>query len=224
MRHFQFGYEMRPHNLAFLVRGTQPVVDEKDTSSLVPIFDLAVRTHGGKLTSIVKDDMNVMGYPISEMKIQKPERTIIQGPIPLEVVGVAVKETDLDVMTDQVVMSQGMFRSLSLLIQTTHYMLSNKSGCIIVDDIGEGLDYERSCKLIDLIHAKAKQSSFQLVMSTNNRFVTNRLPLEDCCILQRTKGAVRVRNYANSTTAFEDFRVTGLNNFDMLATNFLEGK
>ena len=52
----------------------------------------------------------------------------------------------------------------------------------------------------------------------------NRVPLEEWCVLQRKKGHLRVRNYANSATEFERFKVTGLNNFDLLATNYLEGK
>jgi hypothetical protein len=226
VRHFQFGYEMRPHNLAIAVKRERVafVVDEKDTSGLVPILDLALRTHGETFSRIVMADMAALGYEITELKIRKPENTVVEGILPGEVVGVAVKEADLGVMTDQHAMSQGMFRSLSLLIQTTHYMLSNKSGCILVDDIGEGLDFERSCILIDLIRDKATRSTFQLIMSTNNRFVMNRVPLEEWCVLERKGGEVRVRNYANSAAAFERFKVTGLNNFDLLATNYLEGK
>ena len=140
LRHFQFGYEMRPHNLALAIKGVQVQIDEKDTGNLIPIFDLATRKHGEQLNQIVIADMGKLGYPITELKIRKPDRAVVMGIFPGELVGIAAKEQDLDVMTDQPNLSQGMFRSLSLLIQTTHYMLSNKSGCIVIDDIGEGLD------------------------------------------------------------------------------------
>ena len=226
LRHFQFGYEMRPHNLAIAVKGGNPPIeiDEKDTSSLVPILHRAIQKHGEELLRLVSEDMRALGYPITELKIRKPEHTVVQGLLPGELVGVSVKEEELACLTDQPCMSQGMFRSLSLLIQTTYYMLSGKSGCVLVDDVGEGLDFERSCILIDLLRKKAERSAFQLLMSTNNRFVMNRVPLEEWCVLQRTKGQVRVRNYANSAPAFEEFKLTGLNNFDLLATDFLAGK
>lgn len=227
LRHFQFGYEMRPHTLAYRIaaNGLNNQIDEKDTTSLVPIFDLAIRqSYGEELKRTVMADMETLGYHITELGIRKPEHTVVEGFMMGELVGVYAKEQDLDAITDQPNMSQGMFRTLSLLIQTTHYMMSKKSGCILIDDIGEGLDFERSCILIDLLREKAKQSTFQLIMSTNNRFVMNRVPLEEWCVLERTKGNVRVRNYANSAAAFEAFKITGLSNFDLFATNFLEGK
>jgi hypothetical protein len=90
-----------------------------------------------------------------------------------------------------------------------------------VDDIGEGLDFERSCLLIDLLRQKAKNSVVQLVMATNDRFVMNKVPLEEWSVLQRTGPLVKVRNYANSKEVFERFKVTGLSNFDLLTTDFL---
>jgi energy-coupling factor transporter ATP-binding protein EcfA2 len=227
LRHFQFGSEMGPHNLAIAlaVKGLNVEIDEKNTSSLVPIYDLAIRQpYGEELKQTVMADMETLGYHITELGIRKPAYNAGMGTLMGDFVGLCAKEQELDVMTDQPNMSQGMFRTLSLLIQTTHYMMSNKSGCILIDDIGEGLDFERSCILIDLLREKAKRSSFQLIMSTNNRFVMNRVPLEEWCVLERTKGHVRVRNYANSAAAFEEFKITGLSNFDLFATNFLAGK
>jgi hypothetical protein len=224
LRHFQFGYEMRSHNLAFAVKGFQGKIDEKDTSSLVPIFDLAVRTFGDEFKQVVMDDMAALGYPLLDLKISKPQYTKIEGFLPGDLVGVSAQERDLPGLTDQPHMSQGMFRTLSLLIQTTYYQKANKAGCILIDDIGEGLDFERSCILIDLLRDKAKRSSFQLIMSTNNRFVMNNVPLEEWCVLQRDRNRVRIRNYANSASVFEDFKLTGLNNFDLLKSNFFEGK
>jgi energy-coupling factor transporter ATP-binding protein EcfA2 len=222
LRHFQFGAEMRPHTLAIAVKGAKIEIDEKNTGSPVPIFDLALRTHGEELKRIVIGDMRRLGYHITDMRIRKPDYTVIQGFIPGELAGVAVKENGLGVMTDQPNMSQGMFRALSLLIQTTHYMLSNKAGCILVDDIGEGLDFERSCTLIDILRDKAQRSSFQLIMSTNDRFVMNAVPLEEWYVLQRKGGQVLVRNYENSKENFDEFKFTGLSNFDFFATDFLD--
>ena len=225
LRYFRFGDEMSSSKLAFRVTGDQvklPEPSDKDTDQLTPIFDRAAKLHGKKLINIIIDDMEKLGYPISELAIRRPANVMFRGFLPGEAVGVSVKEQELAAMTDQTDMSQGMFRSLSLLIQATHYMLSDKTGCILIDDVGEGLDFERSCVLIDLIREKAKKSAFQLIMATNNRFVMNRVPLEEWCYLQRTAGKVRVRNYSNSKAAFDSFKKTGLNNFDLLATDYLK--
>ena len=59
-------------------------------------------------------------------------------------------------------------------------------------------------------------------MSTNDRFVINRVPLEEWCLLRREGHHVRVFNYDNSKAAYERFKLTGLNNFDLLRTNYIE--
>ena len=118
-------------------------------------------------------------------------------------------------------MSQGMFRALSILVQINYFQMANKSTCILIDDIGEGLDFDRSCRLIDLLREKAERSSVQLILSTNDRFVMNRVPLEEWSFLQRQGGHVRVRNYENSRSLFEEFKFTGLSNFSFLEMDFV---
>ena len=135
-----------------------------------------------------------------------------------------VKEKALNGITDQFGMSTGMFRALSVLIQITYAQMSNTAGTILIDDIGEGLDFERSYKLIHLLVDKAKQSKVQLIMDTNDRFVMNAVPLECWSVLNRTDSGVEVLNYANSKAKFDDFKFTGMNNFDFFAQDFLHGE
>ena len=66
-----------------------------------------------------------------------------------------------------------MFRALSLITQITYSQLTSTPSCILVDDIGEGLDYERASALIKLVVEKARGKSIQLIMATNDRFVMN---------------------------------------------------
>jgi hypothetical protein len=49
----------------------------------------------------------------------------------------------------------------------------------------------------------------------------NKVPLQEWSLLQRTGGQVRVRNYENSRAIFDEFKFTGLSNFDFLATDFI---
>jgi hypothetical protein len=135
--------------------------------------------------------------------------------------GLYAQERDLKSKTWQTKMSQGMFRAFSLIIQTVYAELASDSGCVIIDDIGEGLDHDRSTKLIRVLMDRAEKSNVQLIMATNDRFVMNAVPLETWSCMRRTVGGCEVLNYENSKDLFDEFRLTGLNNFDFLATKFL---
>ena len=47
------------------------------------------------------------------------------------------------------------------------------------------------------------------------------IPLENWSIVDRKGNRVTIRNYRNSKKAFDAFKFTGLNNFDLLAMDFL---
>ena len=99
--------------------------------------------------------------------------------------------------------------------------MTSRPSCILIDDIGEGIDFDRSCALLELLIRKVKGSSVQLIMSTNDRFIMNKAPLETWAVIRRKGGTVEVFNYANSRKLFDEFKDTGLNNFDFFATDFL---
>jgi hypothetical protein len=166
-------------------------------------------------------DMDRIGYPLSDINVQAPSSIIIGGTLPGPVMGLCVQEKALAGVTEQIDMSQGMFRALSVIIQITYARMSNTANSILIDDIGEGLDFERSCELIRLLIEKATQSKVQLIIATNDRFVMNTVPLESWSVLQRSGGDSRVFNYVNSKTKFDEFKFTGMNNFDFFATDFL---
>ena len=93
----------------------------------------------------------------------------------------------------------------------------------IIDDIGEGLDFERSTKLIELLISKAeKNPNMQLLMSTNDSFVMNSVDLKYWQIIDRVGCQVNYYNYSNSPKTFEDYKLTGLNHFDFFASGFFK--
>jgi hypothetical protein len=104
-------------------------------------------------------------------------------------------------------------------------VLKKLSTTILIDDIGEGLDFDRSSRLIKLlIEIAEKNDNIQLIMSTNDRFVMNNVPLEYWQVIQRNGGECKVFNYQNSKGKFDEFEYTGLNNFDFLRTDFLNSE
>ena len=84
------------------------------------------------------------------------------------------------------------------------------------------IDFERSAALIKILIEKAKRSSVQLIMTTNDRFVMNNVDLEYWCVVERLQRGCKIHNYRNSKEAFDEFELTGLSNFDFFAGDFLE--
>lgn len=221
-RLYTFGTPLGRENLALIVKGG-PEPDDRDANQVVGIFRKAYREFGEKFVEAVKSDMVEMQYQIDEIKTVSPQNVkmipSITGEAELSCIG--IKEEGLDRVIDQTEMSQGMFRALSILIQVNYSQMAKRASCILIDDIGEGLDFERSTRLIAVLRKKAADSSFQLIMTTNDRFVMNNVPLTEWLVLQRQGGKVRVRNYQNSKKLFDDFRFTGLSNFSFLEMDFI---
>jgi predicted ATPase len=220
LRHYYFGTLLGKDRFAVFVEKGGAKFDERDNDAVVPLYKKAVKEFDQRFTDAVKADMERLEYPLDDVTIAAPVSVRFVG-MPVELVGLTVKERELQGVTDQHSMSQGMFRSLSLIIQFNYAQMANRASCFLIDDVGEGLDFERSCRLIELLREKVRDSSVQLIMSTNDRFVMNRVPLEEWSVLQRQRNVVRVRNYQNSKEIFDEFKFTGLSNFDFLATDFL---
>ncbi|MBC8384216.1 MAG: ATP-binding protein [Candidatus Cloacimonetes bacterium] len=164
------------------------------------------------VNAIIKDFSSI-GYPIDKVKVKS---TIATG-IPNDILISIVKEKDLKCETDQTKMSQGMYRAFSLII-IVEYLLRLKKDCtVVIDDLGEGLDFERSSKLTKIIIDKIKNSTIQLIMTSNDRFLINSVDIKYLNLLERNGHLVESFNVKNSRKLFEDFKYTGLNNFDLFS-------
>lgn len=208
--------------MAFLTHTEDWDFNFKDSSKVISIFKKGeTADFRQEFIAAIKKDMECIDYRIEEVGTASLKVMVSgkdnQTALP---VGLYVKETDLDDVTDQHEISQDMFRALSLIIQLNYSLLAKIPSCILIDDIGEGLDYDRSKKLIDLIIQKAKKSAVQLIMTTNDRFVMNKTPLEYWSVIKREKNRSIFYNYRNAKERFEEFAYTGLNNFDFFACDF----
>ncbi len=219
LRHYLFGTQMgKDHYEIFLKDREEENLNLKDTSKMIAIFNKGKKEHPINFVDNVKADMANIGYDLDDIYTGLPLSATFEGPFEQLLQVILVKESDLKGKTDQFDMSQGMFRALSLIIQLNYSLLANIPSCILIDDIGEGLDYERSSSLIKLLIDKAKMSSVQLIMSTNDRFVMNNVPLEYWSVMRRFPNESKIYNYRNSRKKFEDFELTGLSNFDFLTS------
>lgn len=161
----------------------------------------------------IRKDFSDIGYPINEMTIEEKS---VPG-VPLAAPMISVQEADLECPTLQLSMSQGMFTAFSLIVIIEHILSKNEPSTIIVDDVGEGLDYSRASKLLDLLFEKVRDSEVQLFATSNNRFLVNAADLKHLNILERKGHVVTSYNYANSKKRFDEFELIGLSNFDFFS-------
>lgn len=220
LRHYLFGTNMGRNVLAVIVPDA-PKPDERDGNAVVGIFRQAQREFGEQFTRVVTEDLNTLGYQVDAIGCGAPISVKVSGDLPGEVVGLYVQEKDLEGITDQHGMSQGMFRVLSILVHLNYFSLKGAASTLLIDDVGEGLDFSRSCQLIDLLRRKSEINGVQLIISTNDRFVMNAVPLEEWAVLRRSGNRVSVLNYENSRDIFEEFKYTGLSNFSLLEFDVL---
>jgi hypothetical protein len=198
-------------------------VNPRNQRHVSGLFLKGKQEFGNDFIGKITESMNNIGYNIIKIDLDSKKMPSTSGEQHYQLIYVI--ENDRDALLFQNYMSQGMFRALSLLIQITYNIMSNLSSTILIDDIGEGLDFERSIKLINLlIELAEKNNNIQLIMSTNDRYVMNKVPFKYWQLINRRGGECNVYNYQNSKEIFDEFKFTGLNNFDFLATDFINSK
>jgi len=206
--------------------GPETKVSIKDTDKVVGIFLQGRKEFGDAFRDAVIADMKYIGYEIDDIDVDSFDGISIVAPRILSTLsigmpaGIYVKESDLPTRTIQLSMSQGMFRALSVFVQFNYGLLSNEVTCLLIDDIGEGLDFSRSSALVKRMIERTQDSTIQLIMATNDRFIMNAVPLEYWIILERKGGQVISHNNTNSKEMFDKFQDVGLNNFDFFSTGY----
>ena len=226
LRFYEFGTQLGKNIIAQIpptIELLKNKTDLKDYDYVVGIFAIGKKEIGNNFIKAIIDDMNHIGYNISEIGIKVPSLFSSdlspddQNSLPQFLY---VKENDLKAITEQSLMSQGMFRALSLFIQINYSLLASKPSCIVIDDIGEGLDYQRSSSIIKLLIEKAETGLVQLIMTTNDEFIMNGVPLEYWSVIERKSGSAKLHNRFNSKEKIEQFEFIGLNNFDFFTSEF----
>jgi predicted ATPase len=165
-----------------------------------------------EIIDLIIKDMNVIGYPLENVFArEQPIQPNLQN-----IFTVAVKETNLKCETEQSTISNGMFRALCLIVLVEYLIKIKKNSTIIIDDLGEGLDFDRSTKLTKLLFEKTKESDLQLIITSNDRFLINNVEMQNINYLERNGHIVKAINYHNNKDVFDKFLLSGLNNFDFI--------
>jgi AAA15 family ATPase/GTPase len=225
LRFYEFGTQLGKDTIARIPKKTKldrSNIDLKNYESVITVFMLGKREIGKKFIDKIIEDMKKINYYIETIGTQIPSSIDFVELDNQDTLShfLCIKEKGLSAITEQSEMSQGMFRVLSLLIQINYSLLSSKPSCILIDDIGEGLDFQRSSAIIKLLIEKAKTGLIKLIMTTNDENIMNGVPLEYWSVIERQPGVAKLHNYSNSPEQFEQFKHIGLNNFDFFASEF----
>jgi hypothetical protein len=218
VRYYSFGSSMN-QEYGKAIENKNIILDG-DSDNPVEVFVVGQLEFENKFKEHVLLLMNSIGYDLTDIDVQRWQ--YLSKHVRSEDYTLFASEKDRGTFVIQNDMSQGMFRALSIIIHLSYHVMMKTPTTILIDDIGEGLDFDRSSRLIKLlIETVEKNDNIQLIMSTNDRFVMNAVPLEYWQVIQRKGSECKVFNYRNSKEKFDEFEYTGLNNFDFLRTDFI---
>lgn len=162
--------------------------------------------------------LNSIGFDIENIILFQPDKTK-QSPIFL-----FVEEANIDHVILFNALSQGLFRCMSLLIFLEYLIAKKKPATIIIDDLCEGLDYHRATKLGELVFRLCLENDIQLIATSNDAFLMETIELKYWNVLQRKSSIVTALNHKKNEKIFQDFKFTGLSNFDFFSSDYLNQK
>lgn len=184
------------------------------------IVKLGIENFSRSFKSAVISDMKKIGYNITDFGLSPLTGVTTNIKFTKLPETLYVIETGIEKKLLQHEISDGMLRAFATLVNIHFISLQKKYGCILIDDIGEGLDFDRATKLISVVIEHAEKGFMQLVMTTNDRFVMNNVSLDYWTIMQRNQGKIKVISKRNSPEIFSEFESYGFNNFDLFAKGF----
>lgn len=218
LRRFNFSGDLGKSRYALKSSVEAREVDWTDTTnSLVPAITVAEEKYSN-FHELVLQDMRKIGYDLEDFGVIQFSEGFSRSS--QDRYAVFTTEKGLEKQVTQRDMSQGMFRAFSVLVQLNYYILCGNKGFVIIDDIGEGLDFARAKHLVQLLISKGRKANIQLIMSTNDSFIMNAVDIENWAVIMREGHKISLFNYDNSKEIFEEFKFTGLNNFDFYASEF----
>jgi hypothetical protein len=223
VRHYPFGTTLGRDRLYVndlaLLQSEPPAVF--DANAVVQVYLHAFTKFGEAFDAAILRDLGTLGYDCTDVGAEQfPVAGIPEGKTALTLF---VREKNLPVPVTQLTMSAGMFRAVALVIHLNDCLFRKLPCTLLIDDIGEGLDFARSSSFISLLTTRAEENVLQIIMTTNDRFVMNDVPLKYWAVITRDGGKVRTVNAKNSPKLFADFENLGLNNFDFFSTGFFDG-
>lgn len=134
---------------------------------------------------------------------------------------VMIQEHGVNTPLFSALLSNGMLRVLYIFAYMAYLSTEQGARTLLVDDLGEGLDFSRSSKLSKIIFDYCEAHDIQLIVTSIDNFLMNAVNLDYWVILKRD--GVHTTGISKKThpDMFLKFKKMGLNNFDMLSTDFV---
>ncbi len=154
-----------------------------------------------------------LGYNISEIKtidVAKNYRFV------------QIKERFVPSTMTDMNLSNGMYRTLYLLCYLSVIKQEKNLSLLLIDDLGEGLDYRRSVDLGKMVFEDCGEYGLQLIASSNDAFLMDVVDISNWQVLFRKNSKVTAINSDNNPDLFKKFRMTGLSNFDFFSSDFID--
>lgn len=160
----------------------------------------------------VMDQAHELGYPIQRIELFEHGSNLKM---------VLFHEENVKSQLFDTLMSKGMFRALYLLIYAQYMSVREYPSLLLIDDLCEGLDYDRSTKLGRILFDFCIEHHIQLIASSNDTFLMDVVDLKYWNILQREGSEVSSIDVVKNPDLFNDFLFTGLSNFDFFSSDYV---
>lgn len=180
------------------------------------LYKVLVKETDNKIADKICDSLNIIGFPIVSIELVTPNHSDVNI--------LLIREQGMPNIIQFNRLSQGLFRCLSLLIFIEYLIVKKQPSSIIIDDLCEGLDYERATKLGKLVFEKCLKNGIQLIATSNDAFLMDVVDLKYWNVLQRKGAIVTSINAKTNPALFENFKFTGLSNFDFFASDYIVQK
>lgn len=119
-------------------------------------------------------------------------------------------------------LSGGMLRTLYILCLLPVIKHNSRMSLLLIDDLGEGLDYHRSADLGKLLFGDCEKNRLQLIASSNDAILMDVVDIANWQVLRRKGSKVESINQSTCRDLFDNFRMTGLSNFDLFSSDFID--
>ena len=175
--------------------------------SLTPaFFDLLVTK---EIKNKILEEINLLGFAIKDISIEPIIIGNQKAPM------LFFKERGVKVPYDMIQASQGMNKIIFLIVILN---LMEDGSCILIDNLGDGLDYKRSMDIVPIIEEKSNNK--QIIMCTNNEILLNQTDIRNWNILHREGTKVRAFNYENNKDQLNKFADSGLSNYEYFMSKY----
>lgn len=194
-----------------------------------------IELHPGNNTAILFNNNKYAAYSmIKSLKDNWRERIIEQAKqLDYKITGIdavpisneeqmVIAENGVNVPLLRSNMSRGMYRVLYILIFMEYSKQHGLPSALLIDDFCEGLDFERAKIFGQILFDFCEENHIQLFTTSNDRFLMNTININNWIILYRKQSEVENINKASHPHIFEKFSFTGLSNFDLFSSDFIE--